>query len=283
MGEIIDVKKIVEEKKKVLKEKIKTLKANGILPKLAVIIANHEEASVSYIKNKRKMCDELGILQEEYVLPSTITTDKVLTLVESLNNDRSVQAVLLQLPVYSHLDENKILNAIHHEKDVDGFHPHNLGKLLIGGKTIIPCTPKGIMGILQSLPISLVGKHAVVVGRSRIVGKPIAQLLLNENCTVTTCHSKTKNLAEHTKTADVLVVAVGHPHLVTAEMVKEGAIIVDVGINRVNGVLLGDVDTDVVSHIASYITPVPGGVGLTTVISLMENLVEICERNKIMP
>lgn len=277
MGEIINVSKIVECKKVELKERVNLLKQKGIIPKLAVISANHDEASKSYIRNKRKMCEELGLSQEEYVLREDITLNEVLKLVSSLNNDKSVHAILLQLPIYPHLDENKILMEISPKKDVDGFHPLNLGKLLIGTKGILPCTPKGIITILDSLNIDYAGKVAVVVGRSKIVGKPVSQLLLNKDCTVITCHSKTNDLKQYTKTADILVVATGIPHLITSDMVKEDSIIIDVGINRVNGKIVGDVDTQEVLKKVKYITPVPKGVGLTTVLSLMENVVYMAE------
>ena len=280
MQNIIDVKSIVNESKEKLKIEIEELKKKNIYPKLAVILANNDSASQIYVNKKRKMCEELGIIDEEYILDEKVTTEDMLKIVNKLNNDSSVDGILVQLPVFKHLDEKLILNTISPLKDVDGFHPENLGKLLIGEDTIVSCTPKGIMKIIDSLGEDLTGKKAVVVGRSRIVGKPIACLLLNRNATVTICHSRTKNLEEYTKNADILIVAVGKASLVNKEMVKEGAIVIDVGINRIEGKIKGDVDTLEVADKAKYITPVPGGVGLTTVLSLMENVVEVAKKRK---
>lgn len=278
MSNIINVKKIVEEDKIKLKEKVSRIKANNIYPKLAVIRANDDSASEIYVSKKRKMCEELGILEEEYILEESVTTEQILEIINKLNEDNSVDGILVQLPVYKHLDQELILNSIKPEKDVDGFHPVNLGNLLIGDDTIVSCTPKGIMKIIDSLGEDICGKHAVVVGRSRIVGKPIACLLLNSGATVTICHSKTVDLKKHTKEADILVVAVGKAGLVTEDMVKDGAIVIDVGINRIDKKIKGDVDTENVANVAKHITPVPGGVGLTTVLSLMENVVEVAEK-----
>ena len=280
MQNIIDVKSIVNESKEKLKKEIEELKKKDIYPKLAVILANNDSASQIYVNKKRKMCEELGIIDEEYILDENVTTEDMLEIINKLNNDKSVDGILVQLPVFKHLDEKLILNTISPLKDVDGFHPENLGKLLIGEDTIVSCTPKGIMKIIDSLGEDLTGKNAVVVGRSRIVGKPIACLLLNRNATVTICHSRTKNLEEYTKNADILIVAVGKASLVNKEMVKEGAIVIDVGINRIEGKIKGDVDTIEVADKAKYITPVPGGVGLTTVLSLMENVVEVAKKRK---
>lgn len=278
MGEIVNVKEIVESKKIELKKKVEKLKEKNIFPKLALILANDEAASRIYVGNKRKLCNELGILEEEYTLDESVTNEELIEIIQKLNNDESVDGILVQLPLYRHLDEAKILDSISPNKDVDGFHPLNLGKLMIGEKANVSCTPKGVMTILESLNIDLSGKNAVVIGRSRIVGKPMAQLLLNKNATVTMCHSKTKNLEEFTKKADILVVAVGVPHIIKKDMVKEGSIVLDVGINRVDGKIRGDVDTLDVLEKVKYVTSVPGGVGLTTVVSLVENLVEIAEK-----
>lgn len=280
MSSIIDVKKIVEEDKIKLKEKVLNLKESDVIPKLAVIRANYDSASEIYVSKKRKMCEELGILEEEYILENTVTTQEILDIINKLNEDELVDGILVQLPIYKHLDQELILNSIKPEKDVDGFHPVNLGNLLIGDDTIVSCTPKGIMKIIDSLEKEICGKNAVVVGRSRIVGKPIACLLLNRGATVTICHSKTVDLKQYTKEADVLVVAVGKAGLVSEDMVKDGAIVIDVGINRIDGKIKGDVDTINVANKAKYITPVPGGVGLTTVLSLMENVVEVAEKRK---
>lgn len=280
MGEIINVKEIIERKKLELKDKIEELNKEGINPKLVVIHANQDEASNVYISKKRKMCEELGILEEEYDFDENVMQTDILELIEKLNNDKTVHGILVQLPIYNHLGTPEILEAISPSKDVDGFHPVNIGKIMQGTGGIAPCTPKGVMTILDELGIELEGKNATVIGRSIIVGRPMGALLLNRGATVTTCHSKTKDLKEHTKNADILVVAVGKPHLVTEDMVKEGAIVIDVGINRVDGKLIGDVDTENVAKKAKYITPVPGGVGLTTVYTLMENVIELAEKSK---
>lgn len=277
-GTLIDVKKIVEEKKFDLKKQVIDLKRRGIVPKLAVILANDLDSSKIYVRKKREMCSELGIEEVEYMLDSDTTTDKMLEIVERLNNDDSVHGTLVQLPVFKHLDERRILEAISPKKDIDGFHPLNIGKLVMGTPNIVACTPRGIMSIIDSTGVDLTSKTAVVVGRSIIVGKPISALLLNRDATVITCHSRTKNLKKYTKMADVLVVAAGVPHLITKDMVKNGALVVDVGINRIDGKVIGDVDTENVLDVAKFVTPVPGGVGITTVISLLENLVDMIEK-----
>ena len=275
---IINVKKIVEVKKEELKLKIAKLKNNGINPKICVIVANKEESSRIYVNNKKKICEELGILYEDYFLDENVSDNEILGLIEKLNNDISVNAILLQLPLYEHLDERKIINKISYRKDVDGLTSINLGKLFVGEECIIACTPKGIITILENVIQNFEGKHAVIIGRSNIVGKPIAQLLLNKNCTVTMCHSKTKDISKYTKEADILIVATGIPRYITGDMVKKDSIIIDVGINRVDGKVIGDVDTESVSNISKYVTKVPGGVGLTTVLSLVENVVEIASK-----
>ena len=277
---IINVKKIVENKKIELKEKVKKLKKDGIVPKLAVILANDLDASKIYVSKKREMCSELGVDEVEYMLDENTTTGEVINIIDRLNSDDSVHGILVQLPVFKHLDERKILERIDPSKDVDGFHHMNLGSLVMGNNRIVACTPKGIMMILKETGVDLTGKTAVVVGRSVIVGKPISQLLLNANATVITCHSKTVDLKKYTKMADILVVAAGVPHLVTEDMVKKGSIVIDVGINRIDGKIVGDVDTENVKKVAKYITPVPGGVGITTVVSLLGNLIEMAENNK---
>ena len=277
---IINVKKIVENKKIELKEKVKKLKKDGIVPKLAVILANDLDASKIYVSKKREMCSELGVDEVEYMLDENTTTGEVINIIDRLNSDDSVHGILVQLPVFKHLDERKILERIDPSKDVDGFHPMNLGSLVMGNNRIVACTPKGIMMILKETGVDLTGKTAVVVGRSVIVGKPISQLLLNANATVITCHSKTVDLKKYTKMADILVIAAGVPHLVTEDMVKKGSIVIDVGINRIDGKIVGDVDTEKVKKVAKYITPVPGGVGITTVVSLLGNLIEMAENNK---
>ena len=283
MGEKINVKEIVKRKKEELKQEVNRVKEKGVLPKLAVILASDDPASEIYVGKKRKMCEEMGILQEEYILDESTTTQDVVNIVNKLNEDDSVNGILVQLPLYKHIDMDEVLDSISDKKDVDGFHPLTLGKLFIGEKeTFISCTPKGIMTILDDIGTEYIGKHAVVIGRSRIVGKPISQILLKRGATVTICHSKTDDISKYSKMADILIVAVGKPHIVTKDMVKEGAIVVDVGINRVDGKIIGDVDTEEVINVASKITPVPGGVGLTTVLSLLENVVQASkEQNNI--
>lgn len=277
-GILIDVKSIVENKKLILKKKVNELKRNGIVPKLAVILANDLDASKIYVRKKREMCSELGVEEIEYMLDKNTTTEKVLEIINRLNEDDSVHGILVQLPVFKHLDERKILESISPKKDIDGFHPLNIGKLLMGKPEIVACTPRGIMSIIESTGVDLTSKTAVVVGRSIIVGKPVSALLLNKNATVITCHSKTKNLKKYTKMADVLVVAAGVPHLITSDMVKKNAIVIDVGINRIDGKIIGDVDTENVLDVAKYVTPVPGGVGITTVVSLLENLIDMASK-----
>lgn len=277
-GILIDVKSIVENKKIFLKKKVNELKRNGIVPKLAVILANDLDASKIYVRKKREMCSELGVEEIEYMLDKDTTTEKVLDIINRLNDDDSVHGILVQLPVFKHLDERKILESISPKKDIDGFHPLNIGKLVMGKPEIVACTPRGIMSIIESTGVDLTSKTAVVVGRSIIVGKPVSALLLNKNATVITCHSKTKNLKKYTKMADVLVVAAGVPHLITSDMVKKNAIVIDVGINRIDGKIIGDVDTENVLDVAKYVTPVPGGVGITTVISLLENLIDMASK-----
>ena len=277
-GILIDVKSIVENKKLILKKKVNELKRNGIVPKLAVILANDLDASKIYVRKKREMCSELGVEEIEYMLDKDTTTEKVLEIINRLNEDNSVHGILVQLPVFKHLDERKILESISPKKDIDGFHPLNIGKLLMGKPEIVACTPRGIMSIIESTGVDLTSKTAVVVGRSIIVGKPVSALLLNKNATVITGHSKTKNLKKYTKMADVLVVAAGVPHLITSDMVKKNAIVIDVGINRIDGKIIGDVDTENVLNVAKYLTPVPGGVGITTVISLLENLIDMASK-----
>ncbi len=275
---IVDVKEIVEKKRNSLKREILDLRDKGIIPKLAVILANDVEASRIYVSRKRKLCQELGIEEVEYLFDSKCKTEDILDTIDKLNHNNEIDGILVQLPLFKHLDESKIIDSILPEKDVDGFSAVNVGRLYQGKPTVVPCTPKGILTILKELDKDLKGKNAVVVGRSQIVGKPMASLLLNEDMTVTICHSRTTNLPEHTRNADVLVVATGVPHLIKEEMVKEDAIVIDVGMNRLKDKLVGDVDTEGVANKARYVTPVPGGVGLTTVLSLAQNVVELSKR-----
>ena len=275
---IVDVKEIVEKKRNSLKREILDLRDKGIIPKLAVILANDVEASRIYVSRKRKLCQELGIEEVEYLFDAKCKTEDILDTIDKLNNNNEIDGILVQLPLFKHLDETKIIDSILPEKDVDGFSAVNVGRLYEGKPTIVPCTPKGILTILKELESDLKGKNAVVVGRSQIVGKPMASLLLNEDMTVTICHSRTTNLPEHTRNADVLVVATGVPHLIKSDMVKEGATVIDVGMNRLKDKLVGDVDTENVANKAKYVTPVPGGVGLTTVLSLAQNIIDLSKK-----
>ena len=260
-----------------VKDAVDDLKKHNISPGLAVILVGNDEASKVYVRNKHKICLELGIKSFEVSLSEDITKEELLTEIEKLNNDDNVNGILLQLPLPDHLKchELEMLSKINPNKDVDGFNPVNAGLVSNGNFFVAPCTPLGIIKMLEIENINLSGLHAVVIGRSNIVGKPMAQLLLNKNCTVTICHSKTENLKEIVKTADLIVAAVGKPKFVTADMVKKDAIVIDVGINRVNGKLIGDVDFDNVKDIASCITPVPGGCGLLTTSTLMFNVVRL--------
>lgn len=277
---IVNVKEIVEKKKQNLKIKIAQLRDIGIIPCLAFVLANNEEASKLYISKKRDFCKEMGIEEIEYVLDANVKTQELIELVDRLNKNENIDGILIQLPLFKHIDEKKILDSVIPEKDVDGFSVINVGRLFEGRPEIIPCTPKGILSILKELDNNLIGKNAVVIGRSQIVGRPMAALLLNESMTVTVCHSKTKDLKIYTENADIIISATGMPHIIKEDMVKEGAVVIDVGMSRLNNKLVGDVDTLNVDKKAKYVTPVPGGVGLTTVYSLIENVVEIAERRR---
>ena len=250
---------------------VSALKEKGITVGLAVIIVGEDPASKVYVSNKKKACENLGIISEEYALPENTTNEELLALIEELNNKPSINGILCQLPLPRHLDEKLIINSIDPEKDVDAFHPFNVGKIMIGDFYFLPCTPAGVMEMLKYENIEVEGKTCVVIGRSNIVGKPMNMLLLHQNGTVTVCHSKTKNLKEICRNADILVAAVGRPKFVTEDMVKKGAVVIDVGINRVDGKLCGDVDFDNVKNKVSAITPVPGGVGPMTIAMLMQN------------
>lgn len=255
-------------------ERCKEMKAKGIVPLLAVIMVGEDPASAIYVRNKSRMCDNIGIAQKTIQLPDTTTQEELEAQIDALNADAAVSGILVQLPLPKHLDESRALARVLAEKDVDGFHVTNTGKMMRGEKCALPCTPRGIIHMLKRAGVPLAGKHAVVIGRSNIVGKPVAMLLLQENCTVTICHSHTQNLKEITRQADILVAAVGKAHFVTADMVKEGAAVIDVGVNRVDGKVTGDVDFEAVAPIAGWISPVPGGVGRMTVSMLMENTLE---------
>ena len=278
MAILMDGKTLAAEKMASLKSRVDKLKEAGRTVGLAVILVGDDPASQVYVRNKGKACEELGILSETLRLPAETTQEELEAEIERLNRDERVNGILVQLPLPKHLDEAKALAKIIPEKDVDGFHIENAGKLFTGQPGVVACTPKGILYMLKASGVALSGKEAVVIGRSNIVGKPVAMLLLNENCTVTLCHSRTADLAAHTRRADILIAAVGRPHFVTADMVKPGAAVVDVGINRVDGKVVGDVDFEAVEKVAGYISPVPGGVGKMTICMLMENTVEAAER-----
>ena len=282
MSRIIDGKVISAAVKARVKEGVAELNNKGITVGLAVIIVGDDPASKIYVANKKKACEALGIISEEYALSASTTEEELLALVDELNHKKSINGILCQLPLPSHLDEKLIINSILPEKDVDAFHPTNVGRIMIGDFDFVPCTPAGIMEMLAYENIDPEGKSCVVIGRSNIVGKPMAMLLLHKNGTVTVCHSRTKNLKEICSKADILVAAVGKAKFVTADMVKEGAVVIDVGMNRVDGKLYGDVDFEEVSKKASAVTPVPGGVGPMTIAMLMQNTLTAAKKqNKI--
>jgi methylenetetrahydrofolate dehydrogenase (NADP+)/methenyltetrahydrofolate cyclohydrolase len=273
MAEIINGKLVSSEiRAKIAKDVAMFVAESGFAPGLAVVIVGSNPASLVYVRNKAKACREVGITSFEIALPEDVSEDTLLARISELNSDPAVHGILVQLPLPSHIDEQKVIRAIDPKKDVDAFHPENVGKIMIGNYTFLPCTPVGIMDLLDYYGIELSGKRCVVIGRSNIVGKPMAHLLLERNGTVTVCHSRTKNLADETRRADVLVVAIGRAEFVKADMVKPGAVVIDVGINRCSdGRLVGDVDFASVSEVAEYITPVPGGVGPMTITTLLKN------------
>ena len=276
---LIDGKKVAEKCKKNIEERIKKLNK---MPGFAVIRIGEDEASKIYVRLKHKMSEELGINFTEYHLDENITQEELISLIKKLNADDEVDGILLQSPIPYHLNILEAFQTIAPEKDVDGFSPINVGKLVQRQECFAACTPTGVMTMLKEYNIPIEGKHAVVVGRSNIVGRPMAELLLNANATVTICHSKTRNLTEIVKSADILVVAIGKPKFITADMIKEGAVVVDVGINRIpdSKKIVGDVDFENVKEKCSYITPVPGGVGPMTIMTLMDNVVTACERRE---
>lgn len=277
MAIIIDGKKLSQEIRSNLKIKCEELKEKGINPKLAVIMVGEDKASQLYVRNKSKACNEVGIEFEEFLLAENTKQEELIELIEKLNKDNSIHGILLQSPIPSHLDINEAFRAIAPEKDVDGFNPINVGKLCLNQDTFVSCTPYGIMKMFEAYNIDLTGKNVTILGRSNIVGKPLIQCCLNKNATVTICHSKTKDIKEHTKNADVVISAIGKSKFVTADMIKQGAVVIDVGINRgEDGKLIGDVDFENVSKKASYITPVPGGVGPMTIAMLMNNVIKAC-------
>lgn len=272
MAKLIDGKVISAAVKTEVKKETEELKKQGITPGLAVIIVGEDPASKVYVANKEKACEQMGFASFKYALPEETTEEELLALVKKLNEDPSVNGILCQLPLPKHLNEELIINTIIPEKDVDAFHPQNVGKIMIGNYDFLPCTPAGVMEMLKYENIDVNGKECVVIGRSNIVGKPMSMLLLHKNGTVTVCHSRTKDLKDVCRRADILVAAVGRANFVTADMVKEGAVVIDVGINRLeNGKLCGDVNFAEVEPKASHITPVPGGVGPMTIATLMKN------------
>jgi len=258
------------------------VKKHGRAPKLCIILAGDDPASTSYVKSKQKSCNEIGMLCDLNLLPYSTSQDELLALIGVLNNDPETDGILVQLPLPKHIDQDVILQAIDYKKDVDGLHPMNVGLLNRSGEAIIPCTPKGILSLLKAEDIPITGKHCVIIGRSNLVGKPMAQLMLRENASVTVCHSKTRDLPHLTRQGEILIIAIGHPNLLNADMLKKGAVVVDVGINSVYGKLVGDlynsIDVKDIEKKAAAITPVPGGVGPMTIASLLENVVEIYKR-----
>ncbi|MEB9684184.1 bifunctional methylenetetrahydrofolate dehydrogenase/methenyltetrahydrofolate cyclohydrolase [Bacillus thuringiensis serovar pingluonsis] len=276
---IIKGNEVAEKKRAQLKEEVVKLKEQGIVPGLAVILVGEDPASRSYVKGKEKGCEQVGIYSELIEFPETITEERLLAEIDRLNGDDRINGILVQLPLPKHIEEKAIIERISPEKDVDGFHPISVGRMMTGQDTFLPCTPHGIVELVKETNLDISGKHVVVIGRSNIVGKPVGQLFLNENATVTYCHSKTQNMKELTKLADILIVAVGRPKMVTADYMKEGAVVIDVGVNRLEtGKLCGDVDFDNVLDVAGYITPVPKGVGPMTITMLLHNTVESAKR-----
>lgn len=274
----IDGKAVAAQVRAQVAQDAAALKARGVQPGMAVVLVGDDPASKIYVNNKKKACAETGIYSEEHILPAETTQEELLALIEKLNADEKIHGILVQSPLPKHLDEKLVVEHIDPRKDVDAFHAYNVGRIMIGDYTFLPCTPAGVIELIRSAGVVIEGKSCVVVGRSNIVGKPMAMLLLHCNGTVTICHSRTKNLAEICRGADILVVAVGRAKMITADMVKPGAVVIDVGMNRdENGWLCGDVDFDAVEPVASYITPVPGGVGPMTIAMLMKNAVRAAE------
>lgn len=279
MAEIISGKETAAKIRERLRAQIDQLLEKGYQPGLAVVIVGDDPASQVYVRNKEKACKEVGIAAQTFALPKETTQQELMALIDTLNARSDVHGILVQLPLPRHLDEHQVINAILPEKDVDAFHPVNVGKIMIGDFDYVPCTPAGVMALLEEAQIDVSGKRAVVIGRSNIVGKPQAMLLLHKNATVTICHSKTQHLEEITRQADIIVVAIGKAHFLRGDMVKDGVVVIDVGMNRLeNGKLAGDVDFDTVAPKASYITPVPGGVGPMTITMLLQNTVTACRR-----
>ena len=280
MATIIDGKELSKKLKEQMKDRVAQMRQQGIVPKLVVVLVGNNSASEVYVRNKHKACGEVGIESEVIKMPEETTQQELLDVVKGLNEDRTVDGILVQLPLPGQINEKVVLRSILPEKDVDGFHPVNVGLLSIGDDCYAPATPSGIIAMFKEYGIEIAGKHCVIIGRSNIVGKPMAALLLRHNATVTVCHSKTQNLGELTRQADIVIVATGHRHTLTADMVKEGAVVIDGGMNRNElGKLCGDVDFDEVKEKASFITPVPGGVGPMTITELLENTILAAQRH----
>lgn len=280
MATIIDGKQLASKIRGNLKLECEELKAKGISPRLAVIMVGNDSASKIYVRNKSKACEEVGIEFQEFLLSEETTQEELENLIEDLNNNKDIHGILLQSPIPKNLNINRAFEKISPNKDVDGFHPVNVGKLSLNEDTFVSCTPYGIMKMFEEYKIELEGKHVVILGRSNIVGKPLIQCALNKNATVTVCHSKTQNLSDYTKTADILIVAIGKPNFITQDMIKEGACVIDVGINRLeDGKIVGDVEFETVEKKAGFITPVPGGVGPMTIAMLMNNVIKSSRNN----
>jgi len=278
-AQIIDGKKVSQQIKAELKGEIQELKErHGLTPGLAVVLVGEDPASTVYVRNKGKSCQEVGILSRQYNLAATCSEKELLDLIQGLNQDAAIHGILVQLPLPDHIDEEAVIKSVNPIKDVDGFHPENVGNLILGNPSFLPCTPAGIMVLLDSIGLEIKGQHAVVVGRSNIVGKPVSFLLLQRHATLTICHSRTKDLSYHTRQADILVAAIGKAKMIKGSMVKKGAVVIDVGVNRLEGGLVGDVDYEEASQVASNITPVPGGVGPMTIAMLLKNAVLACKR-----
>lgn len=275
---IIDGKLVSSSIRGEITAEVDALKAQGIVPGLAVVIVGENPASQSYVRSKQRTCEKLGMYSEKYELEDQVTEKDLLSLIDKLNTNEKIHGILVQLPLPKHINEATIIEAISPAKDVDGFHPINVGKLSLGVDCLKPCTPSGMIKLLEYYDIDIEGKEAVVLGRSNIVGKPIALMLLEKNATVTICHSRTQHVSDVIKRADIVIVAIGRPHYLQADMVKEGAVVIDVGINRIESGLVGDVDYEAVKEKASYITPVPGGVGPMTITMLMKNTLEACKK-----
>jgi methylenetetrahydrofolate dehydrogenase (NADP+)/methenyltetrahydrofolate cyclohydrolase len=288
-AQIIDGKQMAAEIRAELKEEVARLKERGIVPGLGVVLVGDDPASTSYVTAKGRACEEIGVYSDDHRLPAETSQDELMALVERMNGDPKINGILVQLPLPGQIDESEVLLAIDPAKDVDGFHPVSVGKMVLGEKTFLPCTPHGVVQLLVRSGVTIEGAHVVIVGRSNIVGKPLAILLVQKNptgnATVTVCHTRTKDLIDHTRQADILIAAAGRPNTITAEMVKDGAVVVDVGVNRVDDAtrkrgyrLVGDVDFEAVKEKASKITPVPGGVGPMTITMLLYNTVESARR-----